>query len=121
MEIGFRHATISKEQLQNWDRWLKDAVVTRVEVPIPKLHSCSVMPILKILELEKTYVLDKAMNILENLIKDSELQSYYQECFKQASEKIQGSDKGLIDDLARLSQHDIIIRENEQWRAVETI
>ena len=121
MEIGFRHATISSEQLKTWDRWLKDAVVTRVEVPLPKLHSCSVMPILKTLDLEKTYVLDKSMDILEKLIKESEMQAYYQNCFKQAKNKVKGSDKGLMEDLDRLGRYGIHLKENESWRSEEKV
>jgi exonuclease III len=123
MEIGFRHATIKKGQLQTWDRWLKDAVATRAEVPLPKLHSCSVMPILKTLDLERTYVLDKAMGILENLIKESDttMQTYYQNCFERAKTKGKDSDKALIEDMDRLRQHGIHLEKNERWRAEERI
>ena len=57
LEIGFRHAHIPKQRLQQWDKWLKDAVATRTDLPLPKLHKSSILPILKTLDLERAYVL----------------------------------------------------------------
>jgi hypothetical protein len=84
LEIGFRHAHVPKQRLQQWDKWLKDAVATRTDLPLPKLHKSSILPILKTLDLERAYVLEKTISIFENLIKPSGLQTHYVDTFTAA-------------------------------------
>ena len=121
LEIGFRHATISREQLRDWDRWLKDAITARAEVPLPRLHSSSVMPILKTLDLERTYILDKTIGILDNLIKTTDLRPHFQSTFAAATSGGEEADKSLGAALASLKAHGITITRNDEWTNIEKV
>jgi hypothetical protein len=121
LEIGFRHAHIPKPRLKQWDQWLKDAVATRTDLSLPKLHKSSILPILKTLDLERTYVLEKTISIFENLIKPSDLQTRYINTLTATLAGTTPTSPDLSATLRLLQQHRISIVRNEKHRSSEPI
>ena len=119
LEIGFRHSLIPQQKLAQWDQWLKDAISHRTDLPLPKLHKCSILPILKTIDLERTYVLEKTLSIFENLIKPSELKPHYEASFHSATSSPPPPPSDLSHTIQLLLKHRIRIITNTDHKPSE--
>jgi ribonuclease HI len=63
LENIFRHATIPHEQLLEWDKYITRSINGRAELAC-RLHSSSVMTIMRCLSLQETYTNIKALHLL---------------------------------------------------------
>ena len=120
LEIGFRHATIPMATLENWDKWIKDALTCRADVPLGRLHVASVRLILSTLTFENEYILDKTIHLMETLTRESITQFFCQTRFNTATQQsVEKKRKNKLNDpwseaIILLARHKIIIMPNNK-------
>ena len=69
LEIGFRHADIPLSTLRDWDKWIKNAITNRADIPLQGLHQSAIRTTICTLLFEYEYILDKTIQLMETLPK----------------------------------------------------
>ena len=77
LEIGLRHADIPKVHIKKWDKWIRTALLKVAEMPNAKIHSSAIAIILKIETLQDRHLGAKTMQIMDTVIKRSEMKEKY--------------------------------------------
>jgi hypothetical protein len=90
LHIGMRHAEIPIPRLDQWDKWLNRALLRCADMSGTNLHTSVVATILKIDTTKDQNNTAKTMQLLDNVIKRSELKPSYKNLMRAASEAVYG-------------------------------
>jgi len=102
LEIGFRHAYVPEKRVKKWDKWITRAILRRADMRNAKIHQSAIATIIKGVTLEDKNIIDKTIQITENILKRSSMKTYYRHELKVAEDEMEllGKEhqKGKIED-----------------------
>ena len=128
-EASFKHITIPANTLERWDKTISRAISKRAELSQMQLHRSSIFTIMKCNTLTQTYLMSKALHMMQQITKPSELMKEYQNIINTSIQlaendtnpKPKKTDNETVKTLKFLTQNNIIIKRNKQCRTRERI